>query len=137
MAVLTLQKDIEYYKGESAAYATVPASFRAEMGGYNNTNARRWVGDIAEAIAFDRLLTEGERQTVENYLTEKWRGAAAHAHKGPAASWGESGAARRAGRSELADAFARALLPITNALPITCGCQTPFRSHHTHSCSVK
>ena len=79
LSVLTLQKDIEYYKGESSAYATVPASFRAEVGGYNNNNGRRWVGDIAEAIAFDRLLTEGERQTVENYLTEKWRGAAAHA----------------------------------------------------------
>jgi len=79
MSVLTLQKDIEYYKGESSAYATVPASFRAEVGGYNNTNVRRWVGDIAEAIAFDRLLTESERQTVENYLTEKWRGAAVHA----------------------------------------------------------
>ena len=79
MSVLTLQKDIEYYKGESAAYATVPASFRAEVGGYNNNNGRRWVGDIAEAIAFDRLLTEGERQTVENYLTEKWRGAAVYA----------------------------------------------------------
>ena len=79
MSVLTLQKDIEYYKGESAAYATVPASFRAEVGGYNNNNGRRWVGDIAEAIAFDRLLTDGERQAVENYLTEKWRGVAAHA----------------------------------------------------------
>ena len=79
MSVLTLQKDIEYYKGESAAYATVPAAFRAEVGGYNNNNGRRWVGDIAEAIAFDRLLTDGERQAVENYLTEKWRGAAAHA----------------------------------------------------------
>ena len=79
MSVLTLQKDIEYYKGESAAYATVPAAFRAEVGGYNNNNERRWVGDIAEAIAFDRLLTDGERQAVENYLTEKWRGAAAHA----------------------------------------------------------
>ena len=79
LSVLTLQKDIEYYKGESAAYATVPASFRAEVGGYNNNNGRRWVGDIAEAIAFDRLLTDGERQAVENYLTEKWRGVAAHA----------------------------------------------------------
>ena len=54
MSVLTLQKDIEYYKGESSAYATVPASFRAEVGGYNNNNGRRWVGDIAEAIAFGR-----------------------------------------------------------------------------------
>ena len=79
MSVLTLQKDIEYYKGESAAYATVPAAFRAEVGGYNNNDGRRWVGDIAEAIAFDRLLTDGERQAVENYLTEKWRGVAAHA----------------------------------------------------------
>lgn len=79
MSVLTLQKDIEYYKGESSAYATVPAAFRAEVGGYNNNDGRRWVGDIAEAIAFDRLLTDGERQAVENYLTEKWRGAAAHA----------------------------------------------------------
>lgn len=79
LGILTLQHDIDWLKGESSVPAAVPSSFQAEIGGYNNSSSRRWVGDVAEAIAFDRLLTDAERQTVENYLGEKWKGAAFHA----------------------------------------------------------
>ena len=33
---------------------------------------RHWDGDIAEAIAYDRVLSDSERQQVEGYLREKW-----------------------------------------------------------------
>ena len=35
-------------------------------------NARAWAGDIAEIIIFDRVLEDGEREAVEQYLTDKW-----------------------------------------------------------------
>ena len=31
-----------------------------------------WAGDIAEIIIFDRVLEDGEREAVEQYLTDKW-----------------------------------------------------------------
>lgn len=39
-------------------------------------------GQISEILAFNRLLTDAEYKTVENYLTRKWRGAAVHASVG-------------------------------------------------------
>lgn len=71
--VLVCQHDADWIKGDSASYGSVPSTFTFEIGGYNNGNGC-WNGDIAEVIAFDRLLTDAERQTVENYLGEKWRG---------------------------------------------------------------
>ena len=32
-----------------------------------------WQGDLAELIVYDRALTPGERQAVEDYLVRKWR----------------------------------------------------------------
>ena len=50
------------------------ATFTPSFGGYvNNENElRNYNGDIAEAIAFTRLLTETEMRRVENALAQKW-----------------------------------------------------------------
>ena len=71
--VLVLQHDRDWVKGDSAAYGEVASTFQLEIGSYNASQGG-WNGDIAEVIAFDRLLTDAERQTVENYLGEKWKG---------------------------------------------------------------
>lgn len=42
----------------------------ARTGGGQNT--RRMIGYIAECIRYDRVLTDTERASVENYLSEKW-----------------------------------------------------------------
>ena len=47
-------------------------SFTAGLGGYYN-NDRHFDGDIAEVVAYDRILTESERKRVENYLGRKWK----------------------------------------------------------------
>jgi hypothetical protein len=44
--------------------------FTPNLGGYS-TNGR-YNGGISEVIAFNRLLSEAERKTVENYLAAKW-----------------------------------------------------------------
>ena len=53
-------------------------SFRAGLGGYCDTKVviaydRNFDGDVAEVIAYDRILTEQERKGVENYLARKWK----------------------------------------------------------------
>ena len=47
-------------------------SFTAGLGGYQG-NMRNLDGDVAEVIAYDRILSEGERKRVENYLGRKWK----------------------------------------------------------------
>jgi autotransporter-associated beta strand protein len=44
--------------------------FTPNLGGYS-TNGR-YNGGISEVIAFNRVLSESERKTVENYLAAKW-----------------------------------------------------------------
>ena len=44
--------------------------FTPNLGGYSNNG--RYNGGISEVIAFNRLLSEAERKTVENYLAAKW-----------------------------------------------------------------
>ena len=44
--------------------------------------SRSFHGDIAEVIAFNRLLSEAEMRRVENYLAEKWGIAQPHAETG-------------------------------------------------------
>ena len=56
-------------------------SFVAGLGGYCNTATkvaydRNFDGDIAEVVAYDRILSESERKRVENYLGRKWKGGA-------------------------------------------------------------
>lgn len=54
-------------------------SFTAGLGCYCDTGANRYLdGDIAEVVAYDRVLTDGERKAVENYLSSKWRSGALH-----------------------------------------------------------
>ena len=54
-----------------------PTQFLPALG--TQTSSQIFVGDFAEVIVFDRLLTDGERQRVENYLAEKWGNAKPHA----------------------------------------------------------
>ena len=44
--------------------------FTPNLGGYSSNG--RYNGGISEVIAFNRLLSEAERKTVENYLAAKW-----------------------------------------------------------------
>ena len=44
--------------------------FTPNLGGYNANG--RYNGGISEVIAFNRILNESERKTVENYLAAKW-----------------------------------------------------------------
>ena len=62
------------------------ANFVPSVGGYNphadgTRIYRNAKSDIAEVLAFDRVLTENERHVVENYLNGKWKieGMANHA----------------------------------------------------------
>ena len=45
---------------------------------FGSAGARYYSGEIGEVLAFDRTLSQGERQSVENYLSKKWRGVYAH-----------------------------------------------------------
>ena len=58
------------------------AVFVPAIGGYCNNGAigleRNFNGEIAEVIAYDRVLTAGERMLIENYLAEKWTGSTFH-----------------------------------------------------------
>lgn len=64
---------------------TSPATFRPSLGLYSfysggdGSYYRAVAADVCEVIAFDRVLTAAERERVENYLSEKWRGAPCHA----------------------------------------------------------
>ena len=63
---------------KSDAATTRDLSFTAGLGGYCNAayavyGDRNLDGDIAEVIAYDRVLTESERKRVENYLGRKWK----------------------------------------------------------------
>ena len=42
------------------------------VGDRNTTNSSGWSGSIAEIIAFDRKLTQQEREDIENILAQKW-----------------------------------------------------------------
>ncbi|MBT5380904.1 MAG: DUF5011 domain-containing protein [Opitutae bacterium] len=43
-----------------------------QMGGYYSDNSEASIGDVAEVIAYERLLTDGERRAVEAYLLGKY-----------------------------------------------------------------
>ena len=64
-------------KGDAAT--TRDLAFTAGLGGYCNTASsglsytRNFDGDIAEVVAYDRILTASERKRVENYLGRKWK----------------------------------------------------------------
>ncbi len=52
-------------------------AFTAALGGYCNTATviardRNLDGDVAEVVAYDRILSVSERKRVENYLARKW-----------------------------------------------------------------
>ncbi len=42
------------------------------IGRQGDSTARNWVGDIAEIIIYDRALSVNDRETIEQYLGEKW-----------------------------------------------------------------
>jgi len=49
------------------------------LGSYFWPMGRSYHGKIGEVLAYSRLLTEAERQAVENYLSKKWLGKTLHA----------------------------------------------------------
>lgn len=53
---------------------TIPVA----LGSYFWPEGRSYRGKIGEVLAYNRLLTETERQAVENYLSEKWLGKTLH-----------------------------------------------------------
>lgn len=61
--VLTMMHGDDSAKGTGSVF--VPC-----LGGYNGNG--RYGGSFGEVIAFNRILDEGERKTVENYLAKKW-----------------------------------------------------------------
>lgn len=50
----------------------IPWTFRFQVGLDRVYPPRYWHGDIAEIVAYDRVLLDDERQRVEVYLQEKW-----------------------------------------------------------------
>ncbi len=63
-------------------YSSFP-DFKVQLGGYATWDSadRGWLsfnGDIAEMIAFTRVLSEAEIRAVENYLGQKWLGQTFH-----------------------------------------------------------
>jgi len=57
---------------QSWANPTIVPYFTPALNYYGS--GRPFLGDYAEVIAFDRVLSEVEVRRVENYLSEKWRG---------------------------------------------------------------
>jgi hypothetical protein len=51
---------------------TIPWTFQFSLGLDRVYTPRYWHGDIAEVIAYDRVLATNERQEVEQYLRDKW-----------------------------------------------------------------
>ncbi len=49
-----------------------PSPSNVEIGGQDNSDARRFAGPIAEVLVYDRALTNIERIEVEGYLGEKY-----------------------------------------------------------------
>jgi len=62
----------EYYSGTGVVLAS--SSPRVQIGARTGGgfNIRRMIGYIAECIVYDRALTDVERASVENYLSDKW-----------------------------------------------------------------
>ncbi|MDA3927064.1 MAG: hypothetical protein PF904_20505 [Kiritimatiellae bacterium] len=55
------------------------------LGSYFWPEGRSYKGNIGEVLAYNRILTEVERQAVENYLSEKWLGRTLHVQAAEAA----------------------------------------------------
>jgi len=53
---------------------TIPVA----LGSYFWPEGRSYKGKIGEILAYNRILSESERQAVENYLAEKWLGKTLH-----------------------------------------------------------
>ena len=52
----------------SAAWPTLAL----RVGQDRNFSTRYWLGDVAEIIGYNRVLSTPERQQVESYLKGKW-----------------------------------------------------------------
>jgi hypothetical protein len=62
------------FKVVSASRASAGSIASSAVGSERNTSGRFWDGDIAEVVVYDTLLSSGDRQDVEAYLTAKWFG---------------------------------------------------------------
>ena len=74
--ILTMRHEYDFvvvnaygtYRGNSRLIPAIGGGAGYTDGAYS----RSFSGDIAEVIAFNRVLSEAEMQRVENYLAEKW-----------------------------------------------------------------
>ena len=74
----------EYFDGTLALSKTENFSVRSDNFYLGDTRFPFVsTGDIAEVIVYDRALDEGQRQTVEGYLSEKYFHATVTGNDGP------------------------------------------------------
>ena len=80
--ILTMRHEHDFVVVNSYGTYNGVSRFVPSLGGgatYSEGYSRSFHGDIAEVIAFNRVLSEAEMQRVENYLAEKWGIAQPHA----------------------------------------------------------
>ena len=73
--ILTMRHEHDFVVVNSYGTYNGVSRFVPAIGGganYSEGYSRSFHGDIAEVIAFNRVLSEAEMQRVENYLAEKW-----------------------------------------------------------------
>lgn len=83
--ILTMRHEHDFVVVNSYGTYNGVSRFVPAIGGganYSEGYSRSFHGDIAEVIAFNRVLSEAEMQRVENYLAEKWGIEQPHAEVG-------------------------------------------------------
>ena len=73
--ILTMRHEHDFVVVNQYGTYNGVSRFVPSLGGgarYSEGYSRSFHGDIAEVIAFNRLLSEAEMRRVENYLAEKW-----------------------------------------------------------------
>ncbi len=71
MQVLSMRHELDYsLTVDNYTYNSI-SKFTPSVGNYHSL-VRAYSGEIAEVIAFSRLLTTNEMERVENYLADKW-----------------------------------------------------------------
>ena len=83
--ILTMRHEHDFVVVNSYGTYNGVSRFVPSIGGgakYGESYSRSYHGDIAEVIAFNRVLSEAEMRRVENYLAEKWGITQPHAETG-------------------------------------------------------
>ena len=83
--ILTMRHEHDFVVVNQYGTYNGVSQFIPSFGGgakYSESYSRSFHGDIAEVIAFNRVLSEAEMRRVENYLAEKWGIEEPHAEVG-------------------------------------------------------